>query len=99
MPSARKAPKVYGPGEFAPVTGVYIVEHLGGHRTPHEVVIIRGEELPACRYCRAKVEFTVKLQASHVTHDIDFSGPTGLTLVHRQPEFGTPPKVAEPQDK
>jgi hypothetical protein len=65
---------MYKPGETAPVSGVYTVFHQG-HRENHEVVILRGEELPPCRGCKAEVRFQVKRQSSHVTHDWDFAGP------------------------
>jgi PilZ domain len=70
----------YRPGDLAPVSGVYRITHLTGHRQPHEALLLRGEELPHCRICRASVEFEVVRMTSHTTHDWDFAGPSGWTL-------------------
>jgi hypothetical protein len=78
----RRAKRVYKPGEHAPVTGIYLVNH-GHHRPPHRVIVLRGELLPPCRTCKAEVLFTIEQQASHVTHDFDFAGPGSLMLVTR----------------
>lgn len=66
------------PGEMAPISGTYRITHLTGHRPPHEALVIRGEELPPCRQCKAAVVFEVLHPASHMTHDWDFAGPGGL---------------------
>ncbi|HKD92649.1 MAG TPA: PilZ domain-containing protein [Terriglobales bacterium] len=78
--SETSSPRVYGPGELAPFSGVYRVSHLTGHRPTHDAVIIRGEELPACRTCGGKVRFVVVDSLSHVTHEWDFAGPHGLLV-------------------
>ncbi len=83
MQAPRRARRLYKPGEAAPVSGIYTVQHHA-HRENHEVVILRGEELPACRSCKAEVRFYVKHQASHVTHDWDFAGPGCLVLSVRR---------------
>lgn len=64
----------YKPGDKAPVSGIYVVTHAG-HRPPHEVLIIRGEELPACRTCKLEVVFEVVRAVNHLTHDMDLAGP------------------------
>ncbi len=79
----RRARRMYKPGETAPVSGIYTVLHQT-HRENHEVVILRGEELPFCRSCQVEVRFQVKQQASHVTHDWDFAGPGSLVLSVRR---------------
>lgn len=76
----RKSQKKFRPGELAPITGIYLVQHELRHREPHEVVIIRGELLPACRTCRANTSFEIIKVISHVTHDWDFSGPNNLAV-------------------
>lgn len=76
---------IYPPGELAPVSGVYRVTHLTGHRKPHLAVIIRGEELPSCRTCHSQVRFEMVQMASHVTHDWDFTAPSGLSVRHAPP--------------
>ena len=84
MPAPATRPKrSYAPGQTAPVSGLYRVTHLTGHRPPHLAVVIRGEELPACRLCRGAVEYSVHRHASHITHDADFTGPTSLILARR----------------
>lgn len=84
MPAAKaaatKSRPHYTPGQNAPVTGLYRVHHGATHREDHDVVIIRGEEFPACRLCKGQVTYTIKQQASHITHDIDFTAPTALIL-------------------
>jgi hypothetical protein len=83
----RKSQKKFRPGELAPITGIYLVNHGLRHREPHEVVIIRGEILPACRTCKLNTQFEIVKVISHVTHDWDFSGPNNLTIRPRHEEF------------
>lgn len=80
MAAHAREHNIYAPGDLAPVSGLYRVEHLTGHREPHTAVIIRGEELPMCRTCKTEVRFLVMHSASHVTHDWDFAAPTGLVV-------------------
>ena len=80
MSGQAKTQNVYWPGELAPVSGIYRVIHLTRHRQPHLAVIIRGEELPHCRGCKGDVQYEVVQMASHVTHDWDFTAPTGLAV-------------------
>lgn len=79
--------KRFRPGDRAPVSGVYVAYHRIRHRDPHELLIIRGEELPACRICHSEVEFEVRRTASHVTHDWDFAGPVSLVVKTGAPGF------------
>jgi len=72
--SSRYFHPPYRPGQMAPATGVYLVVH-NEHRPDHDAVLIRGEEFPSCRTCKAAVRFIVQRQASHITHDFDFAGP------------------------
>jgi hypothetical protein len=44
------------------------------HRPPHQVLVIRGEELPVCRICKQAVRFEILETVSYVCHDIDFAG-------------------------
>lgn len=83
----RKSQKKFRPGELAPITGVYLVNHGLRHREPHEVVIIRGEILPACRSCKQNTQFEIMKVISHVTHDWDFSGPNNLAIQPRHEQF------------
>jgi hypothetical protein len=82
------ARKKLRPGALAPITGVYAVTHGVRHRDRHEVVIIRGEQLPTCRTCKLNVIYEIVRPISHVTHDWDFSGPFNLAVQpqHEDPE-------------
>jgi hypothetical protein len=63
------------------------VNHGIRHRDRHEVVIIRGEELPSCRTCKLNVWFEIVRPISHITHDWDFSGPANLVVRLRGDDF------------
>ncbi len=63
---------VFRPGDLAPHTGIYRVIHHR-HRPEHDVIVICGEELPACRTCKGAVRFTIQITGKHVTHDFDFA--------------------------
>jgi len=79
--------KRFRPGELAPITGVYLVKHGISHRESHEVVIIRGEQLPACRACKLNVAFEIIRPISHITHDWDFSGPHNLRVMPKREDY------------
>jgi hypothetical protein len=68
---------------MAPISGVYIVVHEL-HRQPHEVLIVRGEVLPACRVCKLEVRFRVMEAVSHLTHDWDFAGLAAAPSSHKR---------------
>lgn len=78
--------KKFRPGDLAPITGVYVVNHGVRHRDRHEVVIIRGEQLPTCRTCKLNVFFEILRPISHITHDWDFSGPSTLVISPARPD-------------
>lgn len=78
MPRGNPEQSVLSPGELAPVSGIYRVVHLSGHREPHLAVIIRGEQLPSCRTCKGNVRFAVVQMASHVTTRLGFGCAFGI---------------------
>jgi hypothetical protein len=65
--------KACKPGQMAPISGTYTVVHVM-HRTNHEVIAIRGEQLPRCRVCGADVTFYPTQAVAYVTHDFDLAG-------------------------
>jgi hypothetical protein len=65
--------RLYHPGERAPVSGKYKAIHVQ-HRPSHVVLLIRGEELPTCRSCKAGIRFVLVEAVSHAMHDMDFAG-------------------------
>ena len=75
------------PGELAPVSGLYLVRHLNRHRMPHEAIVIRGEEFPACRVCRGSVRFQLLRETDHINHDWDLAGPPELAATKPPAEF------------
>src|SRR5215469_18321091 len=72
---------------MAPITGVYVVNHGTRHRERHEVVIIRGEQLPVCGACKLNVTYEIVRPISHITHDWDFSGPHNLIIRPKHEDF------------
>jgi hypothetical protein len=68
-------------GQRAHTSGIYNVVHYD-HRADHEVIVMRGEEFPACRTCGQEVRFYQVRGVCHLTHDFDFAGPS-LHLLKR----------------
>lgn len=87
MASGSSVGKVFRPGDLAPISGVYLVSHGGGHREPHEAIVLRGETLPLCRTCKTSVAFQVVRSTSHMNHDWDFAGPNVLFADQVQLDF------------
>src|SRR5262245_13279619 len=85
----------YKPGTLAPVSGIYLAFHgeeprrQGDppthfeHRPPHQVMVIRGEELPSCRICKQAARFEIVEVVSYMCHDIDFAGLSTAALEER----------------
>lgn len=84
---ASTSKKRFRPGELAPITGIYMVTHGARHRERHEVVVIRGEQLPTCRTCKLNLSYQIVRPISHITHDWDFSGPHNLVISPRHDDF------------
>jgi hypothetical protein len=60
-------------GDRAPESGTYRVRHRG-HRDDHNVIVVRGDEFPACRYCKSAPTFILEDAADYIAHDLDFAG-------------------------
>jgi len=70
------AENVFKPGEKAPQSGIYKVLHYQ-HRLYHEVTILAGQPLPACRRCGQDVRFLLVSAAVPVEDDADFQASPG----------------------
>lgn len=60
-------------GDRAPESGIYRAIHRG-HRRDHNVILLRGDEFPQCRFCKNDPLFMLIDGAEYVSHDIDFAG-------------------------
>jgi hypothetical protein len=69
----RRETNAYKPGQKVPISGVYTVVHVV-HRSNHQVIAIRGEELPSCRACGASVTFYPAQPVTYMTRDFDLAG-------------------------
>jgi hypothetical protein len=69
----RRERNAYRPGQKVPISGVYTVVHVA-HRSDHQVIAIRGEELPFCRACGANVSFYPAQPVTYMTQDFDLAG-------------------------
>jgi hypothetical protein len=82
MTNPEESRQAYKPGELVPTSGIYSAVH-DGHRSDHEVVAIRGEEFPECRFCRDGVRFYVARLVPHMMHDFDLTGPDRAVINRR----------------
>ncbi|SRR5581483_7336222 len=79
-PSSRKPKKnggskdqqLFEAGSVVRETGIYEVIHHYGHRTPHEVLMLRDDIFPYCDQCRDQVRFKLIRTATYVFDDPDF---------------------------
>jgi hypothetical protein len=62
----------YRPGNKAPQSGVYAVNHDRYHHQAHEVTLIEGETFPPCRGCGHGVTFTLVRPAVHIRKHSQF---------------------------
>jgi hypothetical protein len=74
-PSSEQNPQVFHKsGEFAPVSGIYLVKHAGDGPIGAEILIIRGGSLPRCSDCQMPLLFSLVREAPYIGDDVDFSG-------------------------
>lgn len=71
MQARPMAENVFTPGEKAPQSGIYKVQHYQ-HRLHHEVTVLAGQVFPACRRCGQSVRFQLVTTAVPVEQDTDF---------------------------
>ncbi len=81
-PEGDREHRPYKPGEIVPTSGIYTVVHHD-HRPPHDVIVVRGEEFPTCRFCKTDVRFHPARLLPHMTHDFDLAGPEARALKRR----------------
>lgn len=67
--------EVFSAGETVRETGIYEVIHDHGHRTAHEVVLLREDAFPACDSCGNLVRFRLVRTAPYIFQDEDFEEP------------------------
>lgn len=72
--------KRFRPKDISPHTAVYRVYHYA-HRMPHMTIIKKGEILPECRICRARVSFSPMVAAEPIEDDPDFQASMQGLLV------------------
>lgn len=56
----------YGPGQTAPDSGVYRVEHDRNHKQPHEITMIKGNTFPPCAGCTSGPRYTLVRKTEHL---------------------------------
>jgi hypothetical protein len=67
-------------GEHAPDSGIYRAIHRG-HRRDHNVILLRGDDFPQCRFCKNEPLFLLVESAEYVAHDLDFAGLSAATAL------------------
>jgi hypothetical protein len=60
----------FRPLEVIPMSGIYCVYHAG-HRTSHEVTLLRGELFPECKVCGRSVHFELLREAPGLDSEHD----------------------------
>lgn len=66
---------LYRAGDIVRETGIYEVIHDSGHRTAHEVVMLKGDSFPPCDTCEERVRFRLIRTAPYIFQDEDFEEP------------------------
>jgi hypothetical protein len=59
------------PGTAVTQSGIYLAIHKG-HREPHEILFLAGEQFPNCNTCDSSVRYKLKQAAPHIRDDEDF---------------------------
>ena len=61
---------LFAPGDYIAESGIYRVYHAG-HRSPHDVTLLRTERFPTCLKCGHSVSFELVRSVSSL-EDRDF---------------------------
>lgn len=65
----------FRPQMTVPQSGVYRALH-DGHRPPHDLLLVRGDEFPSCRSCQDRVRFVLAEKVGHAGEDGDLQPPS-----------------------
>ena len=61
----------FKPGEIAPQSGIYLIEHDPAHVAAHEVTVMQGSRFPVCRDCR-RLRYSLVHSAQHIDESDEF---------------------------
>ena len=74
MPAAPFHPTiVFLSGQTVTMSGMYVIEHNGGHQPNTSRAIPKGMQIPHCPIC-GTVKVSLSAFAPHISEDPDFSG-------------------------
>ena len=76
-------PKHFTTGQAIHESGIYAIHH-SGHRLPHEVTLLKGEQFPRCGQCNNRVVFVLLRAAPDI-----YSTPEFQVRLYELPEIPT----------